>query len=233
MNANTILAYRGGTARNQIAAIVGTAGDISTATPARLNTDATANSVQAILSIPTQAAIVGTFNPLALEANAAILGPAYGRLFGNVRGNAAPYFNTASFDGVPFRLRVSGTASMGANGAQSLLIQIVHGPAATIGGAGNTIIASTGAAFATAAGGAADFSIVAEVLWDSTLQFLSGRRSSVIAFVTPSVQVTSDIVLTNEPACADIAHLQFQVFATAGNAAVSSVQVKEFALEAI
>jgi hypothetical protein len=235
MNANTILAFRGGSGRNQIAPLptTGTAGNLATAAAARLYSDTTGTFNYAILAVPLQTAIIGSSNPLDINTNGAILGPAYGRMFGTPRGSQSPYFNSASFDGVPFRLRVSGVATMGANGAQSLLVNIIHGPATTIAGAGNTTIASTGAALATVAGGAANFSIVAELLWDSTLGYISGRQSSVISFVTPSTQVQSDVVLAAEPACASAALLQFQVFVTAGNGAASLVQIKEFALEAI
>jgi hypothetical protein len=233
MNANTILAFRGGTGRNQIAPIVGTAGDITTATVARVYTDTLGTTSVAALAIPTQAAIIGSSNPLSINTNGAILGPAYGRLFGTPRGSQAPYFNTSSFDGVPFRLRVSGTITSAGVAGQTALIQLCLGSSATIGT--NVIIASTGAALACVAAGSLNFGIVAEILWDSVLQKVTGRQSSVISFSAPTTQVQSDVVLANiaTATAANIAALTFTVFATMGQTAVTSVQVKEFALEAI
>jgi hypothetical protein len=236
MNSNTILAFRSGTGRNQLAPLptTGVAGDLATAAAGgRLYTNVVGTFAQAILAIPLQTAIVGSADILSNNANEAIKGPAYGRIFGTPRGTNAPYFSSASFDGVPFRLRVSGLATMGANGAQALTISLIHGPAVLIAGAGNTPIATAVAANAIA-GGAMSFDLVAEILWESGIGILSGRYSSVITLLAGALTtVKSDVTLDANPAAATLALLQFQVFATAGNAAASLVQIREFALEQI
>lgn len=232
MNSNTILAYRAGTGRNQLKsqAIAST-----TATAAVINTD-DAVGATAVLRLPTQTAILGSFNPLQPEANAAILGPAYGRLFGAPRGNQVPYFTNTSFDGVPFRVRVTGTGVAGANAAQTILASLTLGTSATIGS--NVLIATTGAALAAVAGGAFQFTIVAECLWSlgsGANGNLSSRHSSTISFLpTPTIQVVSDVIQSTVAAPAlTQAALNFVPFITFGNAAASTVQFTEFSLELI
>lgn len=232
MNANTILAYRSGTGRNQLKA---QALATTTDTAAVLNTDDGVGAT-AVLTVPSQSAILGSFNPLAPNANAAILGPAYGRLFGAPLGNQVPYFNSTSFDGVPFRVRVSGVGVAGANGAQTLLAKLTLGTSATIGS--DVVIANTGAALDSFAGGAFQFTIVAECLWSlgsGADGNLSSRHSATISFLpTPSIQVVSDVIQTNVTAAAlTQGALSFVPFFKFGNAAASSVQFTEFALELI
>ena len=230
MNANTILAFRAGTGRNQLTDQVG---DFTTATAAVITNDDATTSV-AVLRVPLQTPILGSFNPLSPNANSAVLGPGYGRHYGRQLGNQAPYFNSDAFDGVPFRVRVSGKATMGADVTQSLLIELALQTSATY--AAGTVVGNTGAAFATAAGGACKFSIVAECLWTvgSGLNGnLASRHSATIAFGT-TLQVVSDVIQTNvSMAALTEATLTFVVFATSGHAASSTLHYDEFALELI
>jgi hypothetical protein len=231
MNANTILSFRAGTGRNQLASL---ALSSTTATAATCNTDTVGSPATAILRVPTQSAILGSFNPQAPNVNSALTGPAYGRLFGTPRGNQAPYFTTSDFDGVPFRIRVHGIANLGANAAQSALVQLTLGTSSTLGS--NVIIANTGAALAGVAGGAVVFSIVAEIVWTAGSGAngnIAGRFSSTISFLpTPTAQVVSDVILSNVTApAAAVANLAFVPFFTLGNGAASTVQFNEFALE--
>jgi hypothetical protein len=225
-NLNTISAFVGGTGRNQMPAI---SGDLSTATAAVIATDTTGTTATAVLGIPLQTAILGASN--ARAGNAAILGNA--NFNGGVpRGRTRPFFSSDDFEGVPFRVRVHGTATMGANAAQSLLISLTLGTSSTIGS--NVVVGTTGAALATVAGGACTFSIVAELIWSSAIGNVAGRHSATISFVTPTRQVVSDVINTNATTAAAAAtNLKFVVFATACNAASSSVQFKEFALELV
>jgi len=232
MNANTILSFRAGTGRNQLKAqSLATV----TATAAVLNTD-DAVGATAVLTVPAQTAKLGSFNPQSANANGAILGPAYGRLFGTPLGSQAPYFNSTSFDGIPFRVRITGTGVAGANAAQSVLASLTLGTSATIGS--NVLIGTSGAALAAVAGGAFQFTIVAECLWSlgSGLNGnLSSRHSATVSFLpTPTIQVVSDVIQSTvaAPAVAQTA-LSFVPFITFGNAAASTVQFTEFALELI
>jgi len=232
MNANTILAFRSGTGRNQLKA---QAIASTTATAAVLNTD-DAVGATAVLTVPQQSAILGAFNPLSPNENSSILGPAYGRLFGTPRGGQTPYFSSTSFEGVPFRVRVSGTGNAGANAAQSVLGSLTLGTSATIGS--NVLIGTTGAALATVAGGAFMWTIVSEIIWSigsGANGKIASRHSATVSFlVTPTVQVVSDVIQSTVSAPAlTAAALSFVPFITFGNAAASTVQVTEFALELI
>lgn len=233
MNANTILAFRFGTGRNQLAS---QSLATTTATAAVLNTDTALTPATAVLAVPLQSAIIGGFNPLSPNANSSILGPAYGRLFGAPLGSQTPYFNSDAFDGVPFRVRASVIGNAGANGGQTALVQLCLGSSATIGS--NVVIGSTGAALATAAGGAWAATIVSEIIWtigSGSNGNIASRHSATITFLpTPSIQVVSDVIQTNATAAAlTEAGLAFTVFAKYGNAAASTVQFTEFALELV
>jgi len=223
MNANTISAFVGGTGRNQMPVL---SGDLSTATAATVNLDSGSTAV-AVLKLPTQTSIMGASN--ARFGNAAILGPSHFH-YGLPRGAQNPFFSSTSFEGVPFRVRAHGVAG------QTLLISLCLGSSATIGS--DVVLGTTGAALATVAGGAAFFSIVAELMWSTGSGAngnVAGRHSATISFLpTPTRQVVSDVIITNATAAAvaytDIA---FTVFATAGNAAATTVQFKEFTIELV
>jgi len=232
MNANTILAFRSGTGRNQLAA---QAVASTTARAATVNTDNGVGAT-AVLSVPLQSAILGAFNPLSPNENSAILGPAYGRLFGTPRGGQTPYFSSTSFDGVPFRVRISGTGVAGANAAQSVLASLTLGTSSVIGS--NVLIATSGAALAAVAGGAFAWTVVAECLWtlgSGANGNLASRHSATITFLpTPTIQVVSDVIQSTVAAPAlTVAALSFVPFITFGNAAASTAQFTEFSLELI
>jgi len=232
MNSNTILSFRSGTGRNQLKS---QALATTTATAAVINTDNGVGAT-AVLAVPTQTAILGGFNPQAANANAAILGPAYGRLFGTPLGGQAPYFTSTSFDGIPFRVRATCVGNAGADAAQTVLGSLTLGTSATIGS--NVLIATTGLALAAVAGGAFQFTIVAECLWSlgsGSNGNLSSRHSATISFLpTPTIQVVSDVIQSTvaAPAVAQTA-LSFVPFITFGNAAASTVQFTELSLELI
>jgi hypothetical protein len=233
MNANTIISYRAGTGRNQLASQTIAA---TTATAAVLNTDTVGTTATAVIAVPLQSAILGGFNPQSANANASILGPAYGRLFGTPLGNQTPYFNSDAFDGVPFRVRTSYTGVAVANGAASILIQLCLGSASLLGT--NVVIGNSGAALATVAGGAWAATLVSEIIWtigSGANGNIASRHSATITFLpTPSVQVVSDVIQTNATAAAlTEAGLVFTSFVTHGNAAGGTWQCTEFALELV
>lgn len=233
MNANTILAFRSGTGRNQLKS-QSTA--LTTALAAVINTD-DAVGATAVLTVPSQTAKLGSFNPLSPNANSAILGPAYGRLFGVPLGGQTPYFTSTSFDGVPFRVRVTGTGNVAAVALQTIQASLTIGTSATIGS--NVLIGTTGAALAAVAGGNFQFTIVSECLWSlgsGANGNLSSRHSATISFLpTPTIQVVSDVIQSTvaAPALTQGA-LRFVPFVTIGVAqATTTIQFTEFALELI
>lgn len=234
MNANTILAFRAGTGRNQLKSQ--TTASV-TATAAVLNTDTSGTTATAVLAVPLQSAVIGGFNPLSANANDSILGPAYGRLFGAPLGNQSPYFNSDAFDGIPFRIRASGTAvGLAGGGGNTLLIQLCLGSSSTLGT--NVVIANSGAGLAGAAGGAFAFSLVTECLWSigsGANGNLANRSSATISFLpTPTIQVVSDVIGTTAatPSLTEAA-LVFTVFAKWNDAAGGTTQFREFALELV
>lgn len=229
MNANTILGYRGGTLRNQIGSL---ALATTTETAFKLNTDDGLGAT-AVLTVPSQTAILGSHNPLNPAANAAIQGPAYGRIFGSPHGVQKPFFTSDYFSGRPFQVRMSGVGNAGANAAQTVLADLTLGTSATVGS--NVILATTGAALMTVAGGAFSFSIVADLLWDLTTQIVGGYFSAAIIYTSKAAsQVTAQAILTNfGTAIASSASLSFVPFIKFGNAAASTAQLTEFAIDEI
>jgi hypothetical protein len=230
MNANTILAFRAGTERNQLA---DQTGDFTTATAAVINAGST--TAVAVLRVPLQTPILGAFNPLSPNANSAVLGSGYGRAYGRY-GKQAPFFNSDAFDGIPFRVRVSGKAATATVALQTLLIELSLQATGTY--AAGTVIASTGAPFACAVTGGVYFSIVAECLWTigtGSNGNLASRHSATIAKLpTPARQVVSDVIQTNVTMpCLTASALNFVVFATAAQVNTCTLHYDEFALELI
>lgn len=228
MNANTILAYSGGTGRNQIAKL-NLASTVETAFS--LNTDNGAGA-PAFLSLPLQSAILGSSTPIDPTANPAIT-VGGGRQFGPPNGSGAPYINSGSFDGAhPFRVRLVGTGNAGANAGQTVVINVYEGTSTTL--ASNAKIATTGAALATAAGGPFNFLVNIECIWDSVTQVLGGTFQALINYTNKAgSQLNATGLLTNFAAPTSVAGISFIPSVQFGNAAASSVSVTEFALEQV
>jgi hypothetical protein len=129
-----------------------------------------------------------------------------------------------------FYVRVSGVGNAGANGAQSVIINLYQGTSATL--ASDKKIGTTGSALATVAGGAYNFFIEATLLWDSTSQILSGSYEANIAFGSVS-QYTTRTVVPNVVTSVTAAKLSFLATVTMGNAAASTAQLTEFVIERV
>lgn len=210
----------------------------TTETIFKVNTDGT--SANYFLTPTTPSTIVGAQTSFSTAANAAITGRG-GTQYGNPSGWSNSGWNTnVLLPGRVFRVRVVGTGNAGANAAQSVIINLYQGTSATIGS--DNKIGTTGAALATVAGGAFNFYVEATCLWDNTSQILSGAYTANIAFgstsqftaystaaaTTPAVPSTA-FVVTGVTA----ANLSFLGTLTLGNAASSTVQLSEFALEQV
>jgi hypothetical protein len=226
MNANTIAGYVNGTKRNQIPVLTTAA---TTATIISANTDT--GTAPAVLSIPLQTAIVGSSNPLGDNANASILVSNLGAQFGQV-GTNRPYFNSDSFNGVPFKVRVAGTfnSAVASNG---ITISLYLGSSATVGSnslLGTVATTATGVGVATG-----HFVVEAVLIWDSVSGKLDGSITGFIAASggTPFPVATASVYATQASAAA-ASNLQFVTAATfATTNAANSVQVTEFALDQI
>jgi hypothetical protein len=230
MNANTIVSFQGGTGRNQIG-LQTLASTVET--EFKVNQDAGANNAIAVLTIPQGNEILGSSNPLNINANSAILGNDRGSQFSRGLGEQSPWFSNTAFDmakfGVSFRLRLSAFYTAVANAANSLVIKIYSG--STKGG---TVIA-TNTAVATASAASGNLVFEVDLQWDSTTQALVGNQRFRINY--NATQVTNGFsagaILTNAASVTTLAGLTFCASATWGNAVGGTIQVNEFCLEGV
>jgi hypothetical protein len=152
-------------------------------------------------------------------------------IYGLPSGVSNDQFNSSSWDGHPFKVRVVGTGTAGHNAAQTLLFNLYQGTSATLGS--DKIIGTTGAAFAIAQSTtnvSFNFLIEAYLLWDSASQLLTGRYTGWVGGGTTSQFVTTTVI-PNLPAVTTPAGLSFLATVTLGNAASSTIQLKEFVVD--
>ena len=196
-------------------------------TPLVITTDA--GTTTAFLVVPTGGSIYGAQAKLDVNANPAITGRSV-REYGLPSGETNDQFSSASWDGHPFRVRLAGIGNAGANAAQSLIVNLYQGTSATL--ASDKKIATTGAAFAAVAGGAFNFLVEATLLWDATSGILSGSYTSNIAFGTTS-QFTTTTVVPNVVTSVTASGLSFLASLALGNAASSTITVREFVVDKV
>ena len=205
----------------------------ATETILKVGTDV-GTSANFFLVAPTGGQVYGAASPLSVNGNSAITQRS-GRTYGIPSGSSNDQFSSASWDGHPFRVRISGIGNAGANAAQNVAINLYQGTSATI--ASDHIIGTTGATFATVAGGAFHFYIEATLLWDATSQILSGSFQADIAFAAVD-QYTVPTAIGPAGAAAPItsitsAGLSFLASIKLGNAASSTVTVREFVIDEV
>lgn len=125
----------------------------------------------------------------------------------------------ANVDGHSFRVRLIGKATGNAN---TLLFTIYSGTTTT-----TTLAAFTAGASVATTGG--NFSIVADLSWDSVSGIINGLKSG-----QTNGTATAAAALTPVTSIASAAALQFVASATFGSASASnSVSVEEFSLEQV
>ena len=175
-NSDTIFALQGlGVAtppRNQLATItaLGTGETLLT-----MGSDSGSN-VTAFLPFPGATGIYGSSNTVDPNANAAVLLDNTGGKTGSSRGASRPYFNTLSFDGRAFRIRIQGrfVTSAGSNTVTFNVYQntIANGP---VTGSGHKI---GSVAIGGAAVGAINGNFIVEVMgeWDSISGNMQGAE---------------------------------------------------------
>lgn len=172
MNSNTVVGLQGGTKRNNLLVQTGLA---TAATILTMGTDA-GTSVNAFINIPNQTTTQGAISPMGPNVNQALLDGGF-----TVSTNPAlpqPPFNTSSFDGRPFRVRVTGGAVAGSS-SNTITVAILQNTSAVLA-AGNTI-ASFAAGGAALAAGNYNFDLNATCIWDSVSQKLVAIPGGAVA----------------------------------------------------
>lgn len=228
MNANTILGFGAGTTRNKIPALT-----VATTTETAFSVTTDTGTTVAVLSLPLQTGVVGSSNPQGVNGNPAILGGAFGAQQGPAYAQNRPYFNSDSFNGLPFRVRLSGKFTSGV-ATNDLKISLYLGNSATLGS--DSVIS---AALTTGTSGnfgavSGHFSVSYLLTWDSTTGKVDGVLED--GFISPSGVATTAIATTaaTQAAAAAASNLQFVATAkwNAANAA-NTVQVTDFSLEMV
>lgn len=223
MNANTIFGFVNGTKRNQIPTLT-LAAVTETAIPVTTDSGTTA----ALLAVPTQTAVVGSSNPLGVNANAALLAGALGAQFQQA-GTNRPYFNSDSFNASrPFSLRLIGTGTAAANAGNTLTVKIYQGTSATLGS--DTLFSTPLSAVATASAASLRFDITIRCYWDSTSNTLNGQVSGNYTYNNVSALVTTAMVTTLTSVSA-VSALSFVPSITWGNAVGGTISVSEWSIE--
>ncbi len=222
-NANSVFGFSGsGTTRNTFPTqTVAT----TTATPLKINTDS--GSANYFLVLPSGGSIYGAQANLNVNANAAITGRS-GREYGLPSGQTNDQFSSSSWDGHPFKLRISGIGNAGANAAQAVTVALYQGTSATI--ASDNLIGTTGSV-AAVAGGAFNFMVEVTAIWDATSQILGGWYTGVVNFGSASSTVATTAFTSVAGVTA--ANLSFVAALTLGNGASSTITLREFVADKV
>ena len=195
-----------------------------------LNTDA--GTAAYFLVAPSGGVVLGSQSGLDVNSNSAVIDRS-AREYGVPSGESNDQFSSSSWDGRPFKVRVVGTGTAGHNAAQTLLFNLYAGTNTALGS--DKIIGTTGAAYACAQGASNvsfNWLIEANLIWDVTSGVLSGWYTGNIAGGTTSQFVTPTVV-PNVVSSVTAAGLSFLATVTLGNAASSTITVKEFVIDKI
>jgi hypothetical protein len=214
-----------GSLRNQFSAQTVAA---TTETILQVNTDS-GTPVNFYLTLPTGGQVYGSSTGLDNNGNAAIIDRS-NYITGLPSGESNDQFNSSSWDGRMFKIRAAGIGNAGANAAQTVQVNLYQGSSATV--ASNKKIGTTGTGLAAVAGGAFNFAIEATLLWDATSGILSGSYTSNVAFGTVS-QFTTTTVVPNVVTSVTAAGLVFNATLVLGNAASSTVTLREFVADRV
>ena len=226
-NVNTVLGgYAGsGTLRNQFPTQT-----VASATEAALVVNTDAGTATALVTLPSGGSIYGASAPFDVNSNASSSRRS-AREYGLPSGDNNDQFSSLSWDGRPFKIRLSGTASLGAT--QTAIFYLYNGAATVVGTAGNRI-GLTGAAYPS--GGTSttpsNFLIEFTGLWDATSQILSGWYTSNIANGSTS-QFTTTTVITNVQTGVTAAGLTFCAGVKLANTTSSTISLREFTIEKV
>ena len=225
-NTNSLAGFSGsGTIRNQFPVQT-----VATATETALVVNTDTSTVTALITVPTGGQIYGATASLDGNANPAITDRSQ-YMYGLPSGESNDQFNSGSFTAKAFKVRLSGTASLGAT--QTAIFYLYNGAATVVGTAGNRV-ASTGAAFPS--GGTSttpsNFWLEFTGIWDPTLQTLSGFYTANVANGSTS-QFTTTTVITNVQTSVTAAGLTFCAGVKLANTTSSTIQVQEFVIDRV
>jgi hypothetical protein len=225
-NANTLAGFSGsGTLRNQFPTQT-----VATATETALVVGTDTGTATALITLPTGGQVYGASAGLDINANQAITDRS-NYIYGLPSGESNDQFNSGSWTARAFKIRLSGTASLGAT--QTAIFYLYNGAATVVGTAGNRI-ASTGAAFPS--GGTSttpsNFWLEFTGLWDPTLQTVSGFYSSNVANGSTS-QIVAPTVITNVQTSVAASGLTFCAGVKLANTTSSTISVSEFVIERV
>jgi len=216
-NVNTIAGFIGGTGRNQIPVVTVTT---ASETNIPIATDSGVNGV-AVISVPQQTAVVGANTPFSPNANPAIIG--FGsQAYGPIEGGQAPFYNSGSFDGRPFKIRLAGTVTSATAASQTILFTLYLGTSKS-----GTALKATTAFTGVATAGTYPFYLDATVIWDSVSQTVNGYIGSDIGnTLVANAAFTQATGVT-------LANLNFNFSFTTAQAGSVSVAVKDFGLDLV
>lgn len=177
MNFDTVLALQGTGLATPPRNVLATRTGLATAeTLLTMGADSGTN-VTAFLPFVGQTDIVGASNPSDPNANASILQDNLGGKSASQRGASRPYFNSDSFNGRGFRVRLSGrfVSSAASNGILFKIYQNTKANGPVTGGAGVIGSIATGNTIGNAVTG----SFIAEftAMWDSVSNNMFGAEA--------------------------------------------------------
>jgi len=224
-NTNSLVGFaQSGTTRNSFPTQT-----VATATETILTLNTDAGTAGFYLTLPTGGQVYGATTGLDVNANPAITDRS-NYIYGLPSGESNDQFNSSSWDGRLFKVRVVGIGNAGANAGQTLQVNLYQGSSATVGS--NTKIGTTGTGLAAVAGGAFSFYIEGTYLWDATSQILSGSYSSLISFAATS-QFTTTTKVTASVTSVTAANLVFNATLALGNGASSTITLREFVADRV
>lgn len=225
-NVNTVIGgYAGsGTLRNQFPLQT-----VASATEAALVVNTDSGTATALVTVPA-AGIYGSNTSFDVNSNASVLKRS-GREYGQPSGENQDQFSSLSWDGRPFKIRLSGVATLGAT--QTAIIYLYNGAATVVGTSGNRI-GYTGTAYPSGGTSTTPSNFLLEFtgLWDAASGILSGYYTANIANATTS-QFTTTTVITNVQTSVTAAGLTFCAGLKLANTTSSTIQLREFTIERV
>lgn len=207
MNSDTFSGFVAGTKRNTLQALtgLGTSETIFT-------TGADAGSVNSFVAVPLQTSIVGANAPVDQNANQSFSYDNLGMLTDYRGGRGRPYFNSGSFDGHPFLVRIGGRfVTVAGAGGTGHAFNLKQNTTAVLAGANSVISASSNNALAA---GSYNFLIEAELFWDSVSQNIIGEAWGNVAGTYTARTAVSITGVTSVSALLFVASVKFNSGAT-------------------
>lgn len=220
---NVIAAYYGGTGRNTILSQTATGG--AAEAEFKIGNDAALTTVIAVLSMPTQSLIQGSFTPNDQATNPAILNAGFNRT--GYQFDSNPPYNSGMFDtSKPFLVRVAGVATPVSDASGALTIALYLGTTKA-----GTKIATTSAVTLASSTTATGFLLEAQLKWDVTSTKVRGQFWWDCPGTTGTDYVTWAKLSSVAGTAAAVANLQFCATATWGGTTAGNVAaVSEFSV---